>query len=1326
MAFVLKYSGVLSGIPDFPLESNKRVPIGRDIFSADSSASEDIQKVEAKACFVEFKTDPIAVEVTSLAKRGSIRIFPGDGSVPRYLSRGSSTVLQVGDSLDLVSSTPPETDEEEEESDCFFILIADEPKSEPVVTDLSQVPASRDTVPRSASVKTPFIAEEKTSSLAQESSRRLSGMFEEVAVTSLPPAAIATTSKSAATVDVTSQPAAAAGATASQPSATGGATTSQPAAATNAATSQPSTGNFKEDPLKYAITTCMPLVTSVERDVLDSRQAVADEQRLIHWRDEVKQIKAKMDSGATIIGVVGTTGAGKSTLVNTLLKERALLPTNGMRACTAAVIQMRHHDLSVYKAAITFLSVQEWKKQVVGLLKDLEVSDENGVPQIELRNYEDSNSKSDHAVAQSKLEAVLGQKTLRHLFNQCNRTLTVDAVLSVQNRVTSYMKQTAPTVIQDHCSKQFANKLQGYVDSTGDSTQLQTWPVVKQATVWHNWPLLRCGTVLVDLPGVADANAARGSIARDYLKRCNVLLIAAPIHRAVDDGVAKDLLGAEFRRQMMMDGQYANIAFCATKSDRLNAQEILKDLKPDLQKYADYAGIDIEAIAHARQVLNQQEARLQQLGQDLKKCTRQFAGPRTKVNNLRKKINLVEGLLEEPRSMFHKLKLHQDDVEDGDEDGDGEEDAAADEADDVVEDVEVMDVVALDDAPEEQWTPSVSRDAQGGAIFPTPKQLQKLPPHQLRGWKAAMWTEHGELLSAAQKARAAVLATEGRVQAQEMQVQKASRSFKRIAALLRNAYSKLRLKEDFRQGMRDMVQTAAGSSASAEAAEALDLPVFTVSAVEASKLELSGSRNDGIFEGLKDTDLAALRDHILQATMRDHIVQARQLSSKLSALLASMAATLYHAGTMGAQARLRMKECFVPASAALKARLASQPAEALASMRKDILTDALMPNISQGNAQAEAGAYATVSGWRREYPWATYKATVRPHRLGEYTSRAKGEISFNGQLIEPMLDRIQMEWDRSFNTAAPAQIKDFSRKACKAVEMMVDGMMVELGEEASKHEALQHMCQQLVPSVKTILADIEEQANLIVSEKQRDLSRELKDFVQDRMTEVYNRCSEESGPGQYNRMNTIMTDSVQRLAPAIFKELTDQAVSDIESLLAEVGKRFKMAAEKVERRVRNDVAALASTKDVDPAVRRAAVQKLLALHEPANRACATLEAPAVPTPALDMSKLDELVTRSDSVNAMEAETLRPQQSSEPATTPAGASSSEPQGMVQDETKPTLCQAPSGLQGAAAAADAAAPPTMDAGQHAGSKRPLTGEDAASSEFGVPTKRVKAEQ
>ena len=42
------------------------------------------------------------------------------------------------------------------------------------------------------------------------------------------------------------------------------------------------------------------------------------------------------------IVVVGNTGAGKSTLLNALLDETAVLPTNGMRACTASLVEMRY------------------------------------------------------------------------------------------------------------------------------------------------------------------------------------------------------------------------------------------------------------------------------------------------------------------------------------------------------------------------------------------------------------------------------------------------------------------------------------------------------------------------------------------------------------------------------------------------------------------------------------------------------------------------------------------------------------------------------------------------------------------------------------------------------------------------------------------------------------------------------------------------------------------------------------------------------------------------------------------------------------------------
>jgi Dynamin family len=67
------------------------------------------------------------------------------------------------------------------------------------------------------------------------------------------------------------------------------------------------------------------------------------------------------------------------------------------------------------------------------------------------------------------------------------------------------------------------------------------WPLIRQVNVRCNSPALTTGAVLVDLPGVADANAARNSIAKDYMKKCNCIWILAPITRAVDDKTAKGM-----------------------------------------------------------------------------------------------------------------------------------------------------------------------------------------------------------------------------------------------------------------------------------------------------------------------------------------------------------------------------------------------------------------------------------------------------------------------------------------------------------------------------------------------------------------------------------------------------------------------------------------------------------------------------------------------------------------------------------------------------------------------------------------------------------------
>jgi Dynamin family len=65
------------------------------------------------------------------------------------------------------------------------------------------------------------------------------------------------------------------------------------------------------------------------------------------------------------------------------------------------------------------------------------------------------------------------------------------------------------------------------------------WPLIRQVVVKCQAAALSTGAILVDLPGVADANAARSNICKDYMKKCNCIWVLAPITRAVDDRTAK-------------------------------------------------------------------------------------------------------------------------------------------------------------------------------------------------------------------------------------------------------------------------------------------------------------------------------------------------------------------------------------------------------------------------------------------------------------------------------------------------------------------------------------------------------------------------------------------------------------------------------------------------------------------------------------------------------------------------------------------------------------------------------------------------------------------
>lgn len=283
--------------------------------------------------------------------------------------------------------------------------------------------------------------------------------------------------------------------------------------------------NSTPELLKAAVQQGVKLLKDL-KEPLD-RVAVKDASQ---WLQAIEKVQSQAEQPKTIIGVVGNTRAGKSSIINAMLDEERLVPTNCMRACTAVVTKISYNTSDdPYQAEIKFITREDWEKELRVLFHDLFDGSGNV-------SREASNEESEAGVAYAKIKAVYPKFTREMLQNSSVEQLMRHP--NFQNMLGSKRE------IAESNSLRFYKKLQFFVDSKEKTTgkkdkdkkparDLEFWPLIKVVRLYVKAEALSTGAVIVDLPGVHNSNAARATVAEGYMKQCTGLWIVAPIEQSM-------------------------------------------------------------------------------------------------------------------------------------------------------------------------------------------------------------------------------------------------------------------------------------------------------------------------------------------------------------------------------------------------------------------------------------------------------------------------------------------------------------------------------------------------------------------------------------------------------------------------------------------------------------------------------------------------------------------------------------------------------------------------------------------------------------------------
>ncbi|EOA88473.1 uncharacterized protein SETTUDRAFT_107546 [Exserohilum turcica Et28A] len=921
------------------------------------------------------------------------------------------------------------------------------------------------------------------------------------------------------------------------------------------------------DVLEAGVAQAVQILNSIKRCISDQEVTNGEAAACL---ENIEQIIPQAERKRIVIGVIGNTGAGKSSVINALLEEERIVPTNCMRACTAVVTEISWNDCtdasSKYRAEIEFISATDWERELTTLMQEFLC--ENGTLS---RDAQDPNS--DAGVAWAKFHAVYP-----HVAKNALHQWDIPTLMSI--RPVANVLGTTKTICTARSGKLY-EKLEEYVDSKEKvplkgkgggkkgSHQMEFWPLVKDVKIYTRSSALSTGAVIVDLPGIQDSNAARAAVAESYIKQCTGLWIVAPINRAVDDKNAKTLLGDSFKRQLKYDGGIANVTFICSKTDDISVTEAIHSLgleeeAANFEQQYDACNQKLKEVKD--KILDLRESRkvyklaYTNASQDIdtwEELQEQFDKGRQPYAPLIKTKKRKVDLKQQPRK---SLRIIEDDSDDDLFDCKTERSESESEFQSKAERVRLSDSDIKARLKELKTVKKNARDEvirSEEAIFELNNQFDKLKAE-------------GDMM------RVKVC---------------------RMCIAERNVYSKTAIQQHFAAGIKEMDQQDAEQDEDNFDPEkeirdydqvAQSLPVFCVSSRAYQKICGHMRKDDRVsgFTNADDTGIPQLQAHCRKITEPGRIQTSRNFLHAFCQLLNSFK-LLTSDNKTGVKATSLSKEQRSKLLELMLEGLTADTIEAVHACIKEIRSELklhIFDKCPKLIADAIEAAPGTACAWGQKGPgglvWSSYKAVIS--RYGVFESSAAGKRDFNSDLVGPIMKRLPTAWERTFQISIPKAFAGYIQSYSKLLWGLYEDT-TQCVDDIGIVPANLFLLKKQVGTNEQLLQGFHASLISQMNEFQRDASRTLTPSIAEAMHSVYVECAAERGQGAFKRMKGRMEAGVDKLRHTMFHGAMQKLENDLDYMCKKLQKSMNAKSKDISARLKADyMHALGGKDDEQP------------------------------------------------------------------------------------------------------------------------------------------------